>query len=112
MNQKMHYRGYDGSILYDAEDLLFHGRLMGIRDFILYDGESTEDLETNFRSAVDEYLRFCAEDGKEPEQPFAMLPVHFPPDLHLRAAIFAEQHNLDLNTVVEQALAKYLDQAA
>jgi len=112
MSQTMQYKGYEGSVLFDDEDKLFHGRLLGIRDFILYDGQTPTELETNFRGAVDEYLSFCKEDGKEPEEPFALLPVHFPPDLHRRAAVFAEKHNTDINTVVEQALTKYLERAA
>ena len=111
MNTTMNYRGYDGSVLYDAEDKLFHGKIVGIRDFVLYDGNSAGELEENFHGAVDEYLSFCKEDGKEPEVPLAMFPVHFPPELHKRASLFAEQHNLELNSVVEKALTEYLAHA-
>jgi predicted HicB family RNase H-like nuclease len=30
-----------------------------------------DGLESNFRAAVNEYLAFCAEEGKIPDQPFA-----------------------------------------
>jgi predicted HicB family RNase H-like nuclease len=111
MSISMHYRGYDGSVVQDVEDQLFHGKLLGIRDFVIYDGKDSEELEKNFHGAVDEYLRFCKEDGREPEIPFASFPVHFPPELHKRASLFAEEHDLELNAVVEKALSEYLAHA-
>jgi predicted HicB family RNase H-like nuclease len=47
-----------------------HGKLLGIRDAIVYEGPDVDSLESNFRAAVDEYLAFCAEAGKIPDQPF------------------------------------------
>ena len=108
MNMTMHYRGYDGSVLYDADDELFHGKLVGIRDFVLYEGKSVAELEENFHGAVDEYLSFCKEDGKEPEAPFAMFPVHFSPELRKQASLFAEENDMELNAVVEKALTEFL----
>jgi len=37
MSQTMQYKGYDGPVLYSSEDRLLHGRLLGIRDFVIYD---------------------------------------------------------------------------
>ena len=70
MNQTLQYKGYDSSVEYSAEDRLLHGRLLGIRDAVLYEGSDADGLESNFRAAVDEYLAFCAEKSKVPGQPF------------------------------------------
>ena len=70
MSQTLRYKRYDGSVEYSAEDRLLHGRLLGIRDVIVYEGSDVDSLETNFRAAVNEYLAFCAEEGKTPDQPF------------------------------------------
>jgi predicted HicB family RNase H-like nuclease len=64
MDSEMKYRGYSGSILLSAGDGIFHGRILAIRDAITYKGFDLCDLERNFKSAIDEYLRFCAEEGK------------------------------------------------
>jgi len=69
MSQTLHYRGYDGSVELSAEDRVLHRSLLGIRDAIVYEGADAESLESNFRAAVDEYLGFCAEEGKTPDQP-------------------------------------------
>lgn len=48
MSGTLQYKGYDGSVLYSAEDGVLHGRILGIRDMVS-------------KAAVDEYLAFCAE---------------------------------------------------
>ncbi len=53
MSQTMQYKGYDGSVLYSAEDRLLHGKILGIRDTVIYDGIDIPKLETNFQGAVD-----------------------------------------------------------
>jgi predicted HicB family RNase H-like nuclease len=70
MSQTLQYKGYDGSVETSAGDRVLHGKLLGIRDAIVYEGSDVESLESNFSAAVDEYLAFCAEESKSPDQPF------------------------------------------
>jgi predicted HicB family RNase H-like nuclease len=113
MSQTMQYKGYDGSVLYDAEDRLLHGKILGIRDVVLYDGADIPKLEKNFRGAVDEYLAFCKAEGRIPNKPFkGSLNIRLSHDLHLRAARFAEEHNRKLNAIINDALQEYLAKSA
>ena len=68
MSQTLQYKGYDGSIEHSAEDRVLHGSLLGIRDGVVYEGSDVDSLESNFRDAVDEYLDFCAEEGRTPDR--------------------------------------------
>jgi predicted HicB family RNase H-like nuclease len=112
MSQTLQYRGYDGSVLYSAEDRMLHGRVMGIRDVISYGGDDVRSLDRNFRDAIDEYLAFCAKRKKAADIPFkGSFNVRVPQELHMRAALYAEEHNLKLNAVVQQALKEYLTHA-
>lgn len=112
MSQTLHHRGYDGSVLYSAEDKLLYGRLLGIRDSITYEGDGVASLEANFKEAVDEYIADCAQDGRKPETPYkGSFNVRVAVDLHQRAARFAEQHEIALNTVVQNALTQFLSKA-
>ena len=112
MSQTLTYKGYDGSVLYSAEDKLLHGKIVGIRDAVLYDGEDIPEIEKNFRSAVDEYLEFCKAEGKSPNTPFkGSFNVRLPQDLHKRAALYAEEHDRKLNAVVQEALQEFLTHA-
>ncbi len=69
MTQTLHYRGYSGSVQFSPEDALLHGRLLGIRDLVSYEGISMRSLETNFQEAIDDYLLFCQQQGKKPDIP-------------------------------------------
>ena len=69
MGQTLQYKGYDGSVEYSAEDRTLHGSLLGIRGTVVYEGADQYSLECNFRAAVNEYLAFCAEEGKTTERP-------------------------------------------
>ena len=109
MSKTLSYNGYDGSVEYSAEDRLLHGRILGIRDMVLYDGSSIREIEKNFRGAVDEYLAFCEAEGKTPDVPFkGSFNVRISQALHQRAALYAEEHDLKLNAVVQLALKEYL----
>jgi len=111
MTQTLQYKGYDGSVEYSAEDRLLHGSLLGIRDAIAYEGADVDSLESNFRAAVDEYLAFCAAEGKAPDQPFkGSFNIRVGSELHKRAALFAEEHHQKLNAVVSRALEEFLTQ--
>ena len=109
MSQTLSYKGYEGSVEYSAEDRVLHGDLIGIRDAIVYEGTDVASLEANFRAAVDEYLAFCAAEGKTPDQPFkGSFNVRVGRDLHKRAALFAEENQTKLNAVVTKALEEFL----
>lgn len=109
MSEMLEYKGYNGSVLYSAEDRVLHGRVVGIRDGITYEGSDVDSLERNFKKAVDEYLRFCKEERKNPDTPFkGSFNVRLGHELHKRAALYAETHNQKLNSVVHDALEEYL----
>ena len=59
------YRGYRGSILYDPEDKIFYGKLLNTDDFVNYHSDNLVDLEKHFHEAVDSYIEFKKEVGKE-----------------------------------------------
>ena len=82
MNNTLNYKGYEGSVQFDAADRIFHGRVPGIADIIGFEGESVTELEQDFRNAVEDYLETCREMGKEPEKPLpGKVVLEIPPDL-------------------------------
>ena len=50
------YRRYIGTIEFSVEDGIFCGRLLGIVDFVSYDGETIASLIADFKEAVDNYI--------------------------------------------------------
>lgn len=73
----MKYRGYEASIEYDEEDGLFFGRVINIKDIIVFDGLSVDELEQAFQSVIDEYLADCQTLNKTPEKPLPKFSSSF-----------------------------------
>ena len=113
MKDFLEYKDYIGSVRFSAEDEVFHGKLQGIRDLVTYEGTDVASLKQSFSDAVDDYLETCKKRGKTPEQPFkGSFNVRVGRELHKRAAVFASEHKKKLNSVVSDALEKYLETAA
>lgn len=62
------YRGYRAAIEYSMKDQVFYGKLSEIRDLVNFECDHAAGLEQEFHAAVDDYLAYCGEVGKEPEK--------------------------------------------
>jgi predicted HicB family RNase H-like nuclease len=110
MSSMLEYKGYIGSIEYSEEDEVLHGRLEFIRDLVTYEATDAKGLKQAFQEAVDDYLALCEQQGRQPDVPLkGSFNVRPGRDLHRRAMIFARRRGLNLNTVVSEALRRYLD---
>ncbi|MBR5578809.1 MAG: type II toxin-antitoxin system HicB family antitoxin, partial [Lachnospiraceae bacterium] len=68
-------------------------------------------IEKEFHAAVDDYLEFCTEVGKEPDKEYkGTFNVRIEPELHKKLATKAFQENESLNTTVEKAIRAYLSE--
>ena len=67
-NSVLEYKGYHAIISVDFSTNTVRGRIEGINDLVDFESESLDTIEQEFKSAVDDYLEFCKEVGKEPEK--------------------------------------------
>jgi len=105
----MSYKDYQGSVEFSDEDNLFFGRLIGINDRILFEGDSVETLRNNFQEAVEDYLEVCKKMGKTPEKAYkGTFNVRISPALHKNLAIYSASHGKTLNSAVEEAIRSYI----
>lgn len=101
----LRYKSYSARPEYSAEDQIFYGKILGISDLVDFQSESAKDLEAEFHKAVDDYLDFCAEIGKEPQKEYSgLFNVRIPPELHREISILAQSGGVTLNKAVEQAI--------
>ena len=106
MSNVLAYKGYFAPVEFDAEQHVLTGMVTGIRDAIVFEGSTAEDVEQCFHDAVDDYLAFCAEKGKKPEKSYkGTFNVRINPDLHRAAATAAAARNGYLNPFVADAIA-------
>jgi len=108
----LQYKGYQGSVHYNNEDKVFFGKVMFIPALVSYEGTDVQSLTANFEEAIDDYLDLCQQQGKTPAKPFkGSFNVRVSPELHQRAAEYAADHQTNLNTIVSEAIEKYLQMA-
>lgn len=67
VNRNLEYKGYHAQIRFDKESKVFRGVISGIKDYIDFETEDASKVEIEFQSAVDDYIKFCNEVGKQPE---------------------------------------------
>lgn len=104
-NNYLHYKDYIGSIEFSEDDAVFHGKVVGIKPLISFEGDSVSSILDDFHSSVDEYLDFCAKNNVQPEKPFkGSFNVRIGADLHRKAALTASAKGVSLNTLVEDAI--------
>jgi len=101
----LHYKNYTGSVSFSEEDACFHGKVIGIKALISFEGNSVNSITDDFHKAVDDYLKFCKSREKEPEKPFkGSFNVRINADLHRKLALTAYTRGVSLNTLVEDAI--------
>ena len=64
----LNYKDYIGSIEFSEEDGVFHGKVIGVRGLVSYEGKNTNDLEKDFQDSIDFYLSHCSETHSQLKQ--------------------------------------------
>ena len=109
MSNVLSYRGYYATVEFDSEEGLLCGSVVGMSDGVYFEVETAAGVESAFHEAVDDYLSFCKEKGKQPEKSYkGSFNVRINPDLHRAAALAAAVRNESLNQFVADAIAAAL----
>ena len=99
------YKGYTGIFEYDDEFEFFAGHVVDTRDGINFEGKSVSELKESMRRAVDDYLVFCEETGREPSKPYSgRILVRIDPELHRKLATKASGQRMSMNAYIAERL--------
>ncbi len=99
------YKKYVGKVSYDSDLKVFHGDVIGIKHVITFEGTTPEEIEHNFKEAIEDYLEMCDEEGIKPEKTFSgKFILRLSPDLHEKIAHKALLQNKSLNAYVVDTL--------
>ena len=108
-NNILEYKGYHTKIEFDSEGCVLRGKIEGINDLIAFECEDMKNVEKEFQDAVDDYLQFCKEVGKEPDKEYkGTFNVRINPELHKKLVYVAMKNGDTLNASVEKAIQKYV----
>ncbi|GAB4018339.1 type II toxin-antitoxin system HicB family antitoxin [Spirosoma migulaei] len=111
MENVLRYQDFVGSVQYNSDDKVFHGKLAFITDLVTFEGTSVNELESAFVEAVEDYLELCKAVGKKPEKSFAgSFNIRMQPELHRKAAVVSLEKGISLNQLVVKAVSKYVGQ--
>lgn len=109
MNDVLEYKGYYAEVHFNAEDEVFHGKVIAINDLVNFEGSTVKELKKAFHEAVDDYLETCKEIGKDPDKTYkGSFNVRIPSELHRQAAQYAALNKMTLNDFVRQAIDSVL----
>jgi predicted HicB family RNase H-like nuclease len=108
----MTYKNYTAEVEIDPDAKVLAGRVLYLRDVIVFEGETVEDAERQFHVSVDDYLAWCAERGKEPDKPFSgKLPFRTTPEHHRKIALAAAQTGKSINAWMDEVVTQAADMA-
>lgn len=100
------HRGYTGRFQVDVEDNIIHGRILGIRDIIAFEGATPAEAADAFREAVDDYLEQCETMGRKPDKPYSgKLVLRMTAEQHQAIAVEAELAGKSLNALIVERIA-------
>jgi predicted HicB family RNase H-like nuclease len=63
-----HYKNFIGSLEVAPEDKVLHGKLLNVADLVTYEAITIEQLEVEFKNAVDDYIQTCKQLNRKPNQ--------------------------------------------
>jgi len=107
----LEYKGYYGSIEYNREDKCLYGQVLGMpKHCILYEGNTVDELENDFRNAIESYLEGCKELGIQPRKGYnGVLNVRIPAEIHGKVAMIAERTGTSINAFIRDSIERKLE---
>jgi len=54
MKDVLTYKGFIGSVHFSTDDRVFYGKIEGINDLVTFEGTTVDQLESAFKSMVEE----------------------------------------------------------
>ncbi len=101
----MKHGDYMAVISFDPSADAFHGRVVGITDVVNFYGRSPKELRREFKTSIDEYVAWCAEEGQSPQKTWAGKTTFRADDeLHRRLEIVAAIHDQSVNAYMTKIL--------
>ena len=105
MNTMIH-KSYTARIEHAERDNICVGCVLGLHAVIWFHGETVTELRKQFKSAIDDFLLDCKQQGIRPEKPASgKLLLRVPPEVHGAALTAAQAAGGSLNQWAKRSLA-------
>ena len=99
------YKGYVATIRYDRKSNMFQGKIEGVLSDLSFEDNTVDGLDKKFRETIDEYLQWCEENGREPEEQFTgEIKIQTHPDLLARMFLLCNEMGMSVDRFIEKAM--------
>ncbi|GHV91179.1 DNA repair protein HhH-GPD [Spirochaetia bacterium] len=110
MKDVLTYKDHVGSVHFNSEDEVFYGKIEGIDDLIMFEGNSVGELKRAFQGSVEDYIQTCKKYNKDVEKSYkGSFNVRINPDLHKKVKRAAVRMGLSLNQFMQKAVEDELN---
>ena len=110
MKNVLEYKGYSGTVEFNAADEIFFGQIAGIRDVVTFEADTVARLKKAFKESVDDYIITCEKLEKQVDKEYkGSFNVRIKPKIHRLAAVRSASLRISLNQLVEKALEKEVE---
>jgi len=107
MSNTIEYNGYIATVEYSFKDKCLFGKVEMVDNLVTFEATNVEDLESNFKNAVDEYIETCKQLRIEPQKIYkGVFNIRMEPELHRKIYKEALKSGQSLNAYVKGILAK------
>lgn len=98
MKNTLTYKSFTAKVEFSADDNLFVGRLLGVKDIVTFHGETVDELNSSMKETVDFYIEVCEKAGKKAKKNYSgKVLFRLPSRLHARIAETAESAGKSIN---------------
>jgi len=99
------YKGYVATISYDRNSNVFQGKVEGVISDLSFEDNTVDGLDKKFKETIDEYLQWCEENGREPEEQFTgEIKIQTHPELLARMFLLCNEMGMSVDRFIENAM--------
>ncbi len=110
MKDVLSHKGFLGSVHFSAEDECFFGKIEGIDDLVMFEGQDVKGIKKSFREAVEDYVELCKITKKPLLKSYkGSFNIRIAPDLHKKAVQKSLMLGISLNQLVQKAIEREVE---
>jgi len=105
MDNTISYKGFKAKIEFSADDNVFFGRLLGMRDIVTFHGMTVKELRAAMKETVEFYLEVSKKTGNSVRKHYSgKVQLRLPDALHAKIAEAAAAAGKSINEWGKEAL--------
>jgi len=104
------YKGYQCKTTYNRKVKIFEGEVLGAGAPIYFEASTKESVQSEFKSSVDSFLEWCAENGVSPNGPLegVFITIQLEEGLYNQLKKLAAREGKTVHDFIVQAIEMFV----